>query len=113
MVEAALIEDLNKIITGQLIYEPGRFAGINLRPQTKELLARVEQDEDIARLNRLLLEDTYPREILGKYSGTHQTALDRNTRFVQGYGKSLIPIETNHYSFGYRYNLSRNLTHGS
>lgn len=113
MVEAALIEDLNEIITGDLIFEPTRFSNVNLREQTKELLVRALNGAEVARVNRLLLEDAYPREISGKYSGTYQTALDRNTRFVQGFGKSLIPVETNHYSFGYRYNLSRNLTQGS
>ena len=42
-----------------------------------------------------------------------RTAISRNTSFVEGYGKKLIPVETNHYQFGYRYNLSRNLTQGS
>lgn len=44
---------------------------------------------------------------------TYRQAIKRNTSFVEGYGKSLIPVETNHYPFGYRYNLSRNLTQGS
>lgn len=43
----------------------------------------------------------------------YQTAVARNTSFVRGFGKTLIPVEINHYPFGYRYNLSRNLTQGS
>jgi hypothetical protein len=43
----------------------------------------------------------------------YKTAITRNTSFVEGCGKKLIPVETNHYQFGYRYNLSRNLTQGS
>jgi len=46
-------------------------------------------------------------------SGIYQQAVARNSAFVQGYGKSLIPLETNHYHFIYRYNLSRVLTQGS
>jgi hypothetical protein len=46
-------------------------------------------------------------------SDTYKKAIDRNTSFVDGFGKMLIPVETNHYPFGYRYNLSRNLTQGS
>ena len=46
-------------------------------------------------------------------SDVYQTAVTRNTRFVEGFGKRLIPIVTNHFDFGYRYNLSRNLTVGS
>jgi len=112
-VEADLIKDLNKIIDGQLIWERKRFVNINLRPKTVKLLDKDLQGEDLRALNRLLLEDAYAREILGNYSGTYQTAIERNTSFVHSFGKTLIPVETNHYQFGYRYNLSRNLTQGS
>ncbi|MEN6307487.1 MAG: hypothetical protein ABFD91_06995, partial [Anaerohalosphaeraceae bacterium] len=37
-------------------------------------------------------------------TGTYQQAVARNSAFVQGYGKTLIPLETNQYHFGYRYN---------
>ncbi len=43
----------------------------------------------------------------------YRIAVERNTAFVQSFGRTLIPVETNHYPFGYRYNLSRNLTQGS
>jgi len=41
-----------------------------------------------------------------------QTAVARNAAFVQDFGKTLIPIETNYHPFSYRYNLSRSLTQG-
>ena len=37
-------------------------------------------------------------------------AAERNRRFVEGFGKTFIPIETNSGSFGHRYGLSRFLT---
>lgn len=40
-------------------------------------------------------------------------AVERNAGFVNGFGKILIPVETNFYTFGYRHNLSRVLTQGS
>ncbi|MCK7480610.1 MAG: hypothetical protein M0C28_27800 [Candidatus Moduliflexus flocculans] len=43
----------------------------------------------------------------------YEAAIDRNTRFVESFGKTLVPVSTNYFSFGYRYNLSRNLTQGS
>lgn len=112
-VEAALVEDLNRIISGQSIYDARRFACVNLRPETRQLLARNPQGEDVKGLNRLLLEDAYAREIVGKYSGAFEPAIERNARFVQGFGKVLITVETNYYPFGYRYNLSRDLSQGS
>jgi len=44
---------------------------------------------------------------------TYEVAMARNTAFVSSFGKTLIPIQMNHHPFGYRYNLSRNLTQGS
>jgi len=48
-------------------------------------------------------------------NNTHEfeEAVKLNSDFVQSFGKELIPVETNFYDFGYRYNLSRNLTQGS
>jgi hypothetical protein len=112
-VEAALVNDLNEIISGRMIYEAKRFSHVKLRQQTKTLLMKNLRGEEIIDLNRLLLEDAFPLEIARSDDGTFQTAIERNTRFVQGFGKTLIPIEHNHYAFGYRYNLSRNLTQGS
>jgi len=43
----------------------------------------------------------------------HLKAVARNASFVGGFGKTLIPVETNHYPFDYRNGLSRVLTQGS
>ncbi len=111
-LETALVNDLNKIIAGQLIYETQRFRGINMRPQTRRLLAQEHQGEATRSLNRMLLEDACS-ELTRKGSVIYQTAIERHSCFLQSFGKILIPVETNHYPFGYRYNLSRNLTQGS
>jgi hypothetical protein len=112
-LESELINDLNTLINGSSIYEAQRFQGIGLRSQTQQLLMQNPQGKELQNLNRLLLEDACPQEISGKINGAFQNAIERNTQFVQRFGKTLIPIEHNHYAFGYRYNLSRNLTHGS
>ena len=39
-------------------------------------------------------------------------AVDRNSAFVRGFGKTLIPVQTNYYRFGYHHNLSMLLTQG-
>jgi hypothetical protein len=44
---------------------------------------------------------------------SYRKAVDRNASFVERFGKSLIPVETSFYPFGYRHNLSRVLTQGS
>jgi hypothetical protein len=43
----------------------------------------------------------------------YRTAAARNAAFVAGFGKTLIPVETNHYIFDYHLQLSRILTQGS
>ncbi|UCD36301.1 MAG: mechanosensitive ion channel [Nitrospiraceae bacterium] len=62
-VREALVEDLNAIIHGPSIYAVDRFSEIKLRQETQDLLDRNPQGEDLARLNRLLLEDAYPLQV--------------------------------------------------
>ena len=63
-VRAVLLTDLNTaIIPGQAIFEPQRFAGISLREEPRRLLEQNPKGSNLERLNRLLLEDAYPRQL--------------------------------------------------
>jgi hypothetical protein len=64
-LQTTLIERLNRLISAAVIYEPDRFAGVQLRPETEELRAAkdVQKGEETIRLNRLLLEDAFPSEL--------------------------------------------------
>lgn len=67
-VISALAKDLNQIISGPSIYDKARFSGIVLRSETAELVVRssVQQNPrgpQLARVNKLLLEDAYPEEL--------------------------------------------------
>ncbi len=112
-LEEALAGDLNGVLTGGPIWQDRRFAGIALRPDTRSLWTAGPPAEDMIKLNRRLLEDAFPLEISRRRGPGFETAVDRNTRFVEGAGKTLIPVATNYFSFGYRYNLSRTLTQGN
>lgn len=112
-LEEGLAEDLEKTVAGPPIFEAGRFAGVRLRPETRERLKGDPGGGGLNRLNRLLLEDAFPLEIARRDDAIYRAAIDRNARFARSFGKTLIPVATNHYAFGYRYNLSRNLTQGS
>jgi cellobiose-specific phosphotransferase system component IIC len=68
-LEPDLQRDLNAIVEGSSIYEDPRFSGVALRGVTKNLSERKPQANDLARLNRLLLEDAYPLEISRKITG--------------------------------------------
>ena len=65
----AVVTDLNTIIQGELIHNTAHFVGVSLRPQTSQLLAQNPSGEDLARLNRLLLEDAYPLELSRNWDG--------------------------------------------
>jgi hypothetical protein len=58
----ALVDDFNRLLKEPILYQDEAFAGIKLRPRTKQLLERALKGEDV-RLNRMLIEDAYPAEI--------------------------------------------------
>ena len=63
VLKDALVNDLNAIICGSLIYEPESFSKVSLTVETQELLALNPKGENLQRLNRLLLQDAYPAEL--------------------------------------------------
>jgi ATP-binding cassette, subfamily B, bacterial MsbA len=58
--QTVLVEQLNKVLLGGSIYEPERFAEVQLRPETAALAAAGPAEGERTRLNRLLIEDAYP-----------------------------------------------------
>ena len=60
---SALVKDLNQVISGPSIYDKARFREIVLRPETEQLLKQNPTGQQLARLNKLLLEDAYPAEL--------------------------------------------------
>ncbi|MEQ2005823.1 MAG: hypothetical protein ABMA26_03410 [Limisphaerales bacterium] len=65
-----LAEEFNQVIRGELIFDEQRFRGVGLRPATERLIAKNSknpQGDFLMRLNRLLLEDAFPKELARKY----------------------------------------------
>lgn len=62
-LRTGLAQDLNRVLAGNSLYEPQRFADAKLRIETKLLLARQPQGAELNHLNRLLLEDAYPDDL--------------------------------------------------
>ena len=60
-LQTNLTQSLNTLITNQTIYDAGRFAGVTLRPETQQLLASNPSGAALPHLNRLLLDDAYPK----------------------------------------------------
>ena len=59
----ALVKDVNRLISGPSIYDQARFHDVVLRPETAQLLHQDPHGQQLARLNKLLLEDAYPGEL--------------------------------------------------
>jgi hypothetical protein len=67
-LQKALAKDLTKIIESGPIFDAGRFAGVKLSEETLKVQKLIEtatltKAALILRLNRLLIEDAYPKEI--------------------------------------------------
>jgi hypothetical protein len=62
-LQASLLEDLNSLLKRSSIYELQRFGGVILRPAIQSLLSQDLQGDNLARLNRLIIEDAYPLEL--------------------------------------------------
>jgi Domain of Unknown Function (DUF1080) len=60
----ALVNELNQLLTGPSIYDAVRFRGVAFRPETKRLLAQKLNGLPLAHLNKLLLEDAYPTDLV-------------------------------------------------
>ena len=62
-VRNALVTEFSLVLMGPTIYEPARFNGVTLSQETQELVSHPVVGTPIENLNRLLLQDAYPREL--------------------------------------------------
>jgi hypothetical protein len=106
-VISALVKDLNQVISGPSIYDKARFSNIALRPETEQLLQQNPRGQQLARLNKLLLEDAYPAE-LAKSATTGWIVKD-GAMASTGAGRGVI-YTTKDYS---RYRLMFTMRHVS
>jgi hypothetical protein len=106
-IVAALVKNLNQIISGPSIYDQARFHGIPLRPETQQLLKHNDGGQQLARLNKLLLEDAYPTE-LAKSATTGWIVKD-GAMASTGAGRGVI-YTANDYT---RYRLTFTMRHVS
>ncbi len=64
VLQQALVDDLNAIIQSGPIYDAQVFGSVTLSPATQTLLGQGPQGTALVRLNRMLLEDAYPQELV-------------------------------------------------
>jgi hypothetical protein len=64
LLQQALVGELNRLIQGGLLFDERRFEHISLAEETRRLIKQEPKGEELIRLNRFLLEDSYPNEIV-------------------------------------------------
>jgi uncharacterized repeat protein (TIGR04138 family) len=80
-----LADGLNRIIVQEPIYDPRRFVSVRLSVLAKSLLGHRFAGVQLARVNRLLLEEAYPLEIAKGPGLLAKTEKDSRADFEGGY----------------------------
>ena len=73
----ALVDDLNRIIRGAPLFDESRFAHVALTNEARSLERQSPQGADLVRLNVMLLENAYPRELLQNIGSEPKTPVER------------------------------------
>ena len=72
-LRVALAEDLTRVMRGRSLFEAQRFAGVALSEETRQWLAQAPRGGGRVRLNRCLLEDAFPAELLQNRVGVQRS----------------------------------------
>jgi len=67
----ALAKDLNKLLEAGPLYESNRFAHLQLTDRTRRFIKENPQSHTRIRLNRILLEEAFPKEIAKSLGGVY------------------------------------------
>ena len=67
----SLAKDLNTLLEAGALYEPARFASIKLSDRTQRFIKEDPKSHTRIRLNRILLEEAYPKEIAKSIGGVY------------------------------------------
>ena len=64
-----MIEELNRILQGESIYDQQRFPSSGLSGEVTSFIEQTPRGAELTRFNRLLLEQTYPAAIIPLETG--------------------------------------------
>jgi membrane protein len=79
-VENALSKMFNGVIAETNFYSPDRFAGVSLSPAVRTLIGTTNPPPDLRRMNRLLLQEVFPKEIVPMADPSDPTSQTRTKR---------------------------------
>ena len=63
IIKEGLVEIFNRIVDGECVYEAERFEGVKLSEEVIRLYEHKPKGRGLMNLNRMLLEDAYPRHL--------------------------------------------------
>jgi len=63
VIKEGLVEIFNRIVDGECVYEAERFEGVKLSEEVIRLYEHKPKGRGLMNLNRMLLEDAYPRHL--------------------------------------------------
>jgi F5/8 type C domain len=79
-LQRTLVEELNQVLKGFSLFDERRFAQVALTEETRRLIEHQPQGDGLIRLNRLLLEEAYPRDIAKSHTFPAVNVTDENPR---------------------------------
>ncbi|NQT35087.1 hypothetical protein HQ587_07850 [bacterium] len=65
--QQSLIDDLNRLIEGENIYEEKRFRKVELSGEIKKLIGQTPSSDELIRLNRMLLDEAFDGGLVKAY----------------------------------------------
>ncbi|MGE3311503.1 MAG: lipopolysaccharide biosynthesis protein [Limisphaerales bacterium] len=89
---AGIVDAINPLLADPSLHDPERIRGIPLRPETRTLLERNPTGRDLARLNRLLLEDAFPDGIVRRSPQRLFDEFRRVIRTLGGFSVLLLAV---------------------
>ena len=96
---SGLVAELNQLLKAPGLFEERRFAQVELTESTRSLLAQPPQSEDLLHLNRLLLEEAYPDELVTSDSSDDILQLDETNTNDEGEYTLQIPADRKYESY--------------
>ena len=89
-LQKALVDELNRLIQGESLYDEQLFAHVTLTEETRKLIAQNPSGAALIQLNRILLEEAYPQEI-AKYLQDDTNLLTQNGRISFNIPSDIVP----------------------
>lgn len=98
-VDQALFAEINRLLKDSGLFDERRFAQVVLTEGTRRLIRQQPKGADLIRLNRLLLEEAYPKELAMSDDSDEVLVLDKTKTDRKGDYTIKIPTDKRYESY--------------